>query len=261
MVQSNRDLHVVLLPSELIEADLASRAVAVFDVLRATTSITQALTAGAAEVRLFESVEEAAAAAEKVRLIAGNIVLAGERHCLPAPGFDLGNSPSGFAPPVVSGKTILFATTNGTKALLAAAPAALVIAACLNNAQAAAEMLARSQAPVTLLCAGTDGRPAPEDIIGCGAVAWALTRLGSYRPTPQATSAIDLFTEADRSPAGLAAALAGTLGGMNVINAGLAGDVDFAAKLNTTRTIGVLDPTTRSLHKSLEPESHTSKGC
>ena len=48
----------------------------------------------------------------------GKIVLGGERKGVRIEGFDLGNSPSSYAPETVRGKTLLFSTTNGTRAIL-----------------------------------------------------------------------------------------------------------------------------------------------
>ena len=44
-------------------------------------------------------------------------VLGGERGGLPIPGFDLGNSPAEYTRERVGGKTVVFTTTNGTRAM------------------------------------------------------------------------------------------------------------------------------------------------
>jgi 2-phosphosulfolactate phosphatase len=232
-------VHVVDLPAHLTPADLAGHAVAVFDVLRATTTITQAIAAGCTAIHLFDSPAAArAAAAANTTAKAAPSLLAGEIHCLPAPGFDLGNSPSHFTPAKVAGQTIHFATTNGTRALLAASTAPVVIAACLNNAQAAAEYLHNTGLPVTLLAAGTNGQPADEDLAGCGAVAHYLQQRG-YTPTPSALAAIALFHHHQHD---LISLLRSTPGGQNILQANLPNDITFAAQLNTTTAIARLSP-------------------
>jgi len=52
-------IDVVVLPGLLKEGEVGGRAVVVFDVLRATTSMTAALWAGAREIRVFGSLEAA----------------------------------------------------------------------------------------------------------------------------------------------------------------------------------------------------------
>ena len=49
------------------------------------------------------------------------VLLGGEREGVKIEGFDLGNSPREYVEDVVSGKTVIFTTTNGTAALLHAA--------------------------------------------------------------------------------------------------------------------------------------------
>ena len=73
------------------------------------------------------------------------------------PIVDLGNSPLEFTRGRVGGRTIVMTTSNGTRALVAARPAAAVgVAAFINHAAAAAWALARGR-DVLLLCAGERG--------------------------------------------------------------------------------------------------------
>src|SRR5262245_58999996 len=79
------------------------------DVLRAPTTPTVALGAGARRVREAVTAEEA----REMRAAEEGALLCGEREGLRIPGFDLGNSPFEYEPPVVQGRTLLFASTNG----------------------------------------------------------------------------------------------------------------------------------------------------
>ncbi len=228
-------LDVVMLPSMLTEEQIIARTVAVFDVLRATTTMTAALAAGVAEIRLFGSIEEARSAAQQHD---DQKVLVGEVNCLPPEGFDLGNSPGAFERNRHEGQTLFMCTTNGTRALLAAARADEVIAAALVNASAVARHLAAVGRDITLLCAGTNGQPALEDLLGAGAVIDRLMAVGR----------VDL--ESDIARMALAAwrgcrgdirtALRDAQGGRNVIAAGLEADIDFAARLDALEDVGRL---------------------
>jgi len=146
---------------------VAGSVIAVIDVLRASTSITVALTHGAKAVVPFESPDEVADRARQFERAA--VLLSGERKMLPMPGFDLGNSPREMVRDVVEGKTLLMTTTNGTRALLAAVGAAEVIVACYANASAVTALLRtalRSGTHVIIVCAGQDKDVALEDA-GC----------------------------------------------------------------------------------------------
>jgi 2-phosphosulfolactate phosphatase len=203
----------------------------VFDVLRATTSMTAALAAGVTEIRVFGSIPEAQAAA---RGYEGAKLLCGEANCLPPAGFDLGNSPGAFCSDH-RGQTMFMSTTNGTRAIVAARQAPLILVGCLLNAAAVATALDAAGRDVTLLCAGTDGEVAPEDVIGAGAVIDRLVDRGATMPDSNSVNAHKLFEDASVN---LPRTLAETRGGQNVIAVGLQADVDFAARLDIYNVVG-----------------------
>ncbi len=223
-------VRVIFLPSLLQTDDIKGKAVAVFDVLRATTSIAAAMQAGAKEIRLFGSIDtarDAACGCTDPKL------LAGELDCLPPEGFDLGNSPGHYIDKTCRDKIICFSTTNGTKALLAAREAAKLYAAALVNARATAIALELTDLPVTLLCAGTAGQIAMEDIIGCGAVLSHLldSQFGQYKPAnDKARIALSLFESAMDD---LPKFLSESQGGINIRSANLSDDILFAARFNS----------------------------
>jgi 2-phosphosulfolactate phosphatase len=163
-----RSVDVILRRSELDPGRAAGRACAVIDVLRAGTSVARAFAECASEVRLFREVEEARAARKEFRLPA---VLAGERAGLKIPGFDAGNSPRDFSKSLVGGKTIFFTTTNGTAALADCAEAAFVAFGALVNATAIATALAARGEGILVVCAGTEGNYAGEDVLCAGIIA------------------------------------------------------------------------------------------
>ena len=104
-------IDVALTRADLRAADVA----VVVDVLRATTTATQALAAGYRSVLCAESVELA------LGLRGPGRVLAGERRCVAPPGFDQGNSPREAARR--RGDELVLATTNGAPAIVAATAA------------------------------------------------------------------------------------------------------------------------------------------
>jgi 2-phosphosulfolactate phosphatase len=170
-------VHVALGPAEFGAAGLEGRAALVIDVLRATTSVVAACVAGCRSV--IPVPDESGARRVAGRFPAGECLLAGERGGDPIPGFDLGNSPLEFTRERVGGRVIVLTTTNGTGAMLAAAPAAAVGVAALTNVSAAARWGLERGADLTLLCAGEKGGFCLEDAVCAGFVVEALASDGA----------------------------------------------------------------------------------
>ncbi len=163
------ELTIHPLPETVAPAELAGGVVVVIDVLRATTVIVHALAQGARAVVAAASVADARVTAS--RWLARERLLGGERHGVRIEGFDLDNSPFSYGPEVVTGKTIIFTTTNGTRALHWAEQAAEIRIGALANLSAVVESLKQETRPVHLLCAGTDNRITGEDLLVAGAIA------------------------------------------------------------------------------------------
>jgi 2-phosphosulfolactate phosphatase len=153
----------------LTPPDIASRVVAVIDVLRASTSIAVALANGAKTIIPLENTEEVVTRAKA--FARADVRLAGERQMMPIPGFDLGNSPREFTADAVEGKTVLMSTTNGTAAISAVQSARDVVIASYVNLSAALAMLRaalRGGTDITILCAGRDRQFSLEDAACAG---------------------------------------------------------------------------------------------
>jgi 2-phosphosulfolactate phosphatase len=140
----------------------------VIDVLRATSTITQALASGYQSVVCAGSVRAAAG------LRAPGRVIAGEQRCVTPPGFDQGNSP--VEAMSLLGDELVLATTNGAPTIVAVASRAhQVILASLLNLEAVLEVLSPSAGlEVQIICAGTDGAPALEDTYLAGRICAGL---------------------------------------------------------------------------------------
>jgi 2-phosphosulfolactate phosphatase len=171
-----RRVNVHLSPNLAAPERFAGGVAVVIDVLRATTTMVQALAAGCPRVLPCATVEAARQVAAS--LPAGTALLAGERDGLPLPGFDLGNSPLEFTPERCRGRTLVMTTSNGTRALLHAAAAERVLVAAFTNLGAVCEQLRHEMRPVNVLCAGDAGGVALEDALLAGALVGYLVRLG-----------------------------------------------------------------------------------
>ena len=225
---------VALLPGWIEPNALAGRTAVVFDVIRATSSITTALAHGASGVRCFASLDEARSARASMT---GPALLAGEANCHRPDGFDLGNSPAAFSYDRCNGRVICLSTTNGTRALLASIHADRVFAGSLLNASATAAAVLGAGRDVLLVCASTGGRVALEDVVGAGAVIDAMRRRIDVRCSDSAKLAQQAFVSSLRDLPGV---LRSTAGGQNVIAAGLADDLRFLARLDALPVVAEL---------------------
>lgn len=209
---------------------LRGRTVVVIDVLRATTSLLVMLERGCAEVLIAPSIE----AARRYRRAHPEVLLAGERGGRAPAGFDFGNSPVAFAAAALAGRRLVFATTNGTRAVRLARDASVVLLGCLRNRSAVARealaTVAQGGPGLSLVCAGREGRFSLDDAYTAGAIVdAALTRRdgpGSVDPTDAALAALALY----RGTAEAAALFRQTRAGQNVIEIGLPDDLDYCAE-------------------------------
>ena len=152
------------------EEDLTGKAVAVIDVLRASSTIVTALKNGARSV--IPVADHGTAGRLAGHLDPDVALLGGERGGERIDGYQAGNSPLEYTPDAVSGRTVVLNTTNGTGALVKASQATFLTAACFLNADAVADRLRQEaqehgREPV-LVCAGYEGRAALEDMLCAG---------------------------------------------------------------------------------------------
>jgi 2-phosphosulfolactate phosphatase len=202
-------IDVAFTPRDLGSADVA----VVVDVLRATTTVAAALDAGHRRVLCCEEVE----AAERLR--GPNRLLAGERENVEIPGFDRGNSPIGFDG--ADGSDVVLTTTNGSHAIVAAAARSReVILASLANLEAVLEGLPDDD--VTIVCAGTQGGMAVEDVYVAGRV---VKRLEGERTDAAIMAA--LITDA--YPDSRAALTAGA-NAQKLLDTDQEADIDYCAR-------------------------------
>jgi 2-phosphosulfolactate phosphatase len=158
-------VHVAFTPSEAATAELGI----VVDVVRATSTIAQALAAGYRRVLCCGEVEQARA----LRASRGDAVVGGERDAVRIEGFDVGASPREFLEPLA--ETLVLSTTNGTRAILAAAERCdEVVLGSLLNLDAVAAAARGAGGDVAILCAGFKGAFAFDDAYCAGRIVEAL---------------------------------------------------------------------------------------
>ena len=199
----------------------------VIDVLRATSTITLALSSGYERVLVAGSVDEATALRTDGR------TLAGEVGCARAPGFDLGNSPEETLDPRTT--DLVLATTNGAPAIVASAQVADdVLVASLLNLGAVCEQLA-GRNDILLVCAGTDGRVSIEDVYLAGRISAALEG-------PRSDAAHVAEAVAAAYPTAFDA-LSASGGAVGLRREGLESDIAFCAQESIVDVVGQLSAT------------------
>jgi 2-phosphosulfolactate phosphatase len=194
--------------------------VVVVDVVRATTSMVEALANGARAIFPTTSTEDA------VRLIGSmgrdDTLLCGERKGVKIEGFDLGNSPREFTPEVVEDKRLVWTTTNGTSALAAVKEAPRILVGAFSNLSAVARTL-EGQEHVVVQCAGGQDRFSMEDALCAG----HLVRILMAGQEPDAAPQARALNDAARASLALARAVAPS--------------VEFLATTDAGRTLEAID--------------------
>lgn len=246
-----RVLNVYALPGIVDPAELEGDTAVVIDVLRACTTIVYALASGAKQVVPCLEVAEALNKAGQFSL--SEVLLGGERQGVMIDGFDLGNSPAEYRPEVVSGKTIVFTTTNGTRAMDRCRKARRVYLAGFVNVSAVCDRLLDAER-IHIICAGTKGEFSRDDILLAGLMVEKIAaRSGeTYALNAQAITARENWREAFPLPCALGAepipperlveCLRNTAGGKNVIAAGCEHDLWEAAQVDRFDIVPELDP-------------------
>jgi 2-phosphosulfolactate phosphatase len=202
--------HVAFTPAEAAEAQLGI----VVDVMRATSTVAQALAAGYRRVLCCAEIDDALALRAE---LGEEAITGGEREAQRVEAFDAGASPREFREPMA--ETLILSTTNGTRSIVTAASACdEVVLGALLNLEAVSAYARRRGEDVTVLCAGYKGAFAIDDAYCAG----RIVRLVGGNRTDAAIAA-DVI--ADRFPTPLDGINARTYG-----PPGLEEDIAFCAQ-------------------------------
>jgi 2-phosphosulfolactate phosphatase len=234
------DVALASAPTYIGEAPtLAETTNIVVDVIRATTTLCLFFERGVREVLLAPDI--ATARAMRATL-GGEYLLAGEVGGAAPPGFDLGNSPTEIARAELAGRGVLFATSNGTRALRACAGARAVFAGALRNAQAVATAaLATGAASIVVVCSGRGELPAYDDTLCAGYIVRRLLDGAEAKGCPVvlhegARIALAVLDGA-QTCGGIHAALAQSDAYRAIEGIGLAGDLDWCVAADVASVV------------------------
>ena len=158
-------VHVAFIPDEAASAPTGI----VVDVIRATSTIAQALSSGYRRVLCVAEIEQARA----LRAELSDSVVGGERDAVRIDGFDVGASPREFLEP--RAETLILSTTNGTRTIVTAAERCdEVLIGSLLNLDAVVRAATERGEDVAVICAGYKGAFAFDDAYCAGRLVQAL---------------------------------------------------------------------------------------
>jgi 2-phosphosulfolactate phosphatase len=162
--------------------------VVLVDILRATTTICTALANGAEAIIPVASHEEAR------RLKSQGFLVATEKDGVQLDFADYGNSAFSFTRDAIGGKTLVYCTTNGTRALEMAKSASSIAIGAFINISAVTKWLAAQQKNVVILCSGWKNRFCLEDTLFAGALTARLLETGLFwTDCDSANASMDLW--------------------------------------------------------------------
>ncbi len=168
------------------------------DVIRASSSIAQALAGGYRSVLCCAEIDDARA----LRSSLESAVVGGERDAVRIEGFDLGASPRELTE--ARADTLILTTTNGTRSILTAAERCdEVVLGSLLNLDAVTDAARQRGEDVVVICSGFKGGFALDDAYCAGRIAALLGATRSdaaiaaelvARPFPTALEALNART-------------------------------------------------------------------
>jgi 2-phosphosulfolactate phosphatase len=220
--------------NEIDEVAVKGKSVVIIDVLRVCTTIAYALSNGCERIIPVDTVEAAtnltASLDKKVTL------LGGEKEGRRIDGFNLGNSPAEYAPEVVKGKTIIMATSNGTRAIWRSQAAKEILIASLVNMTSVADHVAKLDV-LTVVCAGKQGRFAMEDAVCAGMLVYRLAEDNNLDLSDGAEAARALYKLNRQSIAKL---LRECEHGRYLSRLGFEGDLDVCGKIDSLKILPIV---------------------
>lgn len=221
-------VEVIFLLNEKSEDYFYNRSVVVIDVLRATSTIITALANGAKSIIPTSSVEEAVKIAKNLER--STYLLCGERNTKTIDGFDLGNSPLEYTEEKVSGRKIIFTSTNGTKVFERVKFAKNILVGSTLNATACVNKMKSLDDDWILVCSGRDGCFDESDALGAGLLIDLLSQGNENLSMNDAARVSHLIY--NRAKTNLKSYLKKTDHGKILVSNGFEKDIDFISQID-----------------------------
>ena len=164
----------------------------------------------------------------------GQTILGGERNAQKIDGFSLGNSPLEYTEELVKGKSIIFYTTNGSKAIVKAKYSSTLLISSFINASAVANELANSE-EIIIVCSGNNGLFSYEDSVCAGHLISEMLELKEDVQLDDASKTCHFLYLKHKLK--IRKMLEETEHGIKLMNAGFAEDIKYAADRNTVDVV------------------------
>ena len=226
-------VNVLFSPVIADELYFTGKTIVVIDVLRASSTIITALQNGAKEVVPVATVEFGVKISGG--MFGGQTLLGGERNTRKVEGFALGNSPLEYTSDIVSGKTIILYTTNGSKAIVKAKFAEDLYICSYLNLSAVAKQIVSIGKDFEVLCAGKTNSFSLEDSVCAGRL---INEIMKYRKdlitTDTARASVSLNESFGGNPFEM---LKNTEHGILLMQNGFEEDLKYAAGIDTSDVI------------------------
>lgn len=236
-------IRVIFSPNHLDELELRDKIVVVIDVLRASTTITYAMRAGAREVIPVDTVAQA-------MKIVGNLhststILCGERGGKRVEGFKLGNSPNEYTEEAVYGKALILTTTNGAVALTKSKHARVCYVSSFVNLTATVQALLEhpnlENEQLAIICSGREEDFSLEDATCAGMLITKLAQsVGEIKYTDSARAALSVFHQYGGD---IYKTLSESDHGQVLVSLGLEEDIRISSEIDSVPLVPVLEQT------------------
>ena len=222
-------------PNEVKEEELNNQAVLVIDVLRASTTIAYAFHNGCKDIIPTSSMDTAIELSRKIGRDAA--LLCGERKGKKIEGFDLGNSPFDYEDKTVKDKTLIFATTNGSKDIVKGSVGLSLAVGSFVNFQTVADYLNSNSNDLSIICSGKLDQFSIEDAICGGLYIDALVKKGVRQLNDAAYAALKLY---EIYKGNLLEMLKKSSHGRYLIELGFEKDLQLCSEVNSLQILPVL---------------------
>lgn len=216
-------------------AEAVARAadVVIVDALRASSTICALFQAKAKEIIVCSGVKQA----RKISSCFDSPVLVGEYNSIKPDDFFLGNSPVAALAEDLSGKTVIFTSSNGARLLVACRGAGRVMVGSLNNIESVGREVNTGGARETLIIAAGDMEAeSDEDLVSAALIAEASG--------PEIDENQEMFQNQIISRVagtGLRELFRNSTHGRELLQLGHSGDVDYCSRADVCPVVPVVE--------------------
>lgn len=205
------------------------------DILRATTAICAAFTAGAELIVPLTSIGQLPAYKHN------GFHIAAERNGMKIMQAEYGNSPTEYLKMDLTGQQIAFCSTNGTSCILKTANANRSYVGSFSNFSILLERLIKHPQNTIIVCSGWNQNVGIEDLLFAGELSQKLIESGLYTTENDSTQiAINMWNNAKNNPLDYCANASHV---KRLLRLGYKNDVVFSFQHDTCNCLPKLKPT------------------